>query len=153
MGGGDGTTGGKIPGSFFHGDILRVERKLEALRKHKFSLSTMERIWVANTLIVSTLRHTMQFVKAPWGTLSNLNTALEKWVAPVWRGFPLDLLSLPEKVGGLRRPLRNIKALNMAAIEGRVSSREHWSKRAEEQAMGWVDWLPPSGMRRTMKTM
>ena len=71
-----------------------------------------ERIRVANTDVISMLRYPMQFQRAPKDIISRLRDRIEKWVSPLWRSLPMDLLAAPTKSGGLRLPLVDLEFIS-----------------------------------------
>ena len=109
----------------------------------KRALSVTERVRVANTYVISMLRYPMQFQRAPKDIISRLRNRVEKWVSPLWRSLPLDLLATPTKSGGLRLPLIDMKLMNIAAIhdQGIRCGPDPFSM--AEGMLDHLDWLSP----------
>ena len=99
----------------FEPSVRAFKSKLAQYLPHKKSFSVTERIRLANAKLIPLLRYTQQLLITPDWVIRQVRDGLARWILPVWRSLPLDLLSVPLELGGLRAPLLDVEKVGNAA--------------------------------------
>ena len=85
----------------------------------------------------------MQFVIAPEWLISHVRNSLDRWILPLWRSLPLDVLSLPKSRGGFQIALRDPELVNISAILSRSEGDHSPLPLREYNYYDQHSWLSP----------
>ena len=114
------------PHTFFEFALRRFDKRISLFMKAKKSFSIKERIKVANFYLLPMFFYPMQFVRAPIWLISHVRNCMDKWILPLWRSLPMDVLTIPKQKGGFAAPLRDLELVNNAAILSRALADAMW---------------------------